>query len=216
MSRPLRIIIGCEWSGEVRDACRALGHEAFSCDVVGPDQLPDEFRAQRWPNYHLEGDVLDFIGGIGEPWDLGIFFPPCTYLCSSGLHWNRRRPERQRETDRALRFVARLMDAPIAKIAIENPRGCIGTKIRPADQSIQPYHFGHDASKETMLWLKNLPKLTPTSYVPPRIVDGRPRWSNQTDSGQNRLTPSETRARERGRTYAGIAQAMAEQWAGRR
>lgn len=218
----MNVLIACEWSGTVRDAFRRRGHEAWSCDLLGPDDLPDEFRAQQWPNYHLEGDVRWFLDGTaaGSPcsrWDLLIAFPPCTYLCSSGLHWNTRRPGRARKTEKALAFVRALMRAPIARKAIENPRGCIGTRIRPATQSIQPYQFGENASKETCLWLENLPPLRPTAHIPGRNVvmpNGRKvvRWGNQTDSGQNKLAPSEDRARIRGRTYAGIAEAMAHQW----
>jgi hypothetical protein len=109
-------------------------------------------------------------------------------------------------------YVRWLLGLRIPRIAVENPVGCIGTRIRKADQYIQPYEFGHDASKRTGLWLKGLPKLQPTQYVEPRIVDGKPRWGNQTDSGQNRLSPSESRATERSRTFTGWAEAMADQW----
>jgi len=98
------------------------------------------------------------------------------------------------------------------RIALENPKGCISSRIRKPDQTIQPYQFGDDASKATCLWLVNLPPLKPTSYVEPRLVNGKPRWANQTDSGQNRLTPSEDRWKERSRTFPGIAEAMADQW----
>jgi hypothetical protein len=141
-----------------------------------------------------------------------IAHPPCTYLCSSGLHWNKRRPGRAEETEKALEFVRRLLDAPMPRIALENPVGCISTRIRPYDQAIQPYQFGHDASKKTCLWLKNLPPLRPTKMVEPRMVNGKPRWGNQTDSGQNKLPPSADRWAIRSETYQGIAQAMAEQW----
>lgn len=141
-----------------------------------------------------------------------IAHPDCTYLCSSGLHWNKRVPGRQAMTEKALDFVRELLDAPIPRIALENPVGCISTRIRPPDQFIQPYEYGHDASKRTGLWLKNLPLLQPTRYVEPRIVNGRPRWGNQTDSGQNKLGPSEDRWKERARTYSGWAAAMADQW----
>jgi hypothetical protein len=164
---------------------------------------------QEW---HIKGDVRDVLLA---KWDMMIAHPPCTYLCSSGLHWNKRRPERQAKTEEALAFVNTLMDANIPKIAIENPVGCINTKIMKPAQKIQPWQFGHDASKATCLWLNNLPLLKPTLLVPPRIVNGKKRWGNQTDSGQNKLGPSEDRWKERSRTYEGIAQAMAEQWAGR-
>jgi hypothetical protein len=141
-----------------------------------------------------------------------IAHPPCTYLCSSGLHWNKRTPGRAAKTEEALEFVQLLMDAPIPKIAIENPIGCISTRIRKPSQIIQPYHFGDDASKFTCLWLKGLPHLLPTDFVEPRIVNGKRRWANQTDSGQNRLPPSADRWKIRSETYVGIANAMAKQW----
>lgn len=141
-----------------------------------------------------------------------IAHPPCTYLTVSGLHWNKRQPERAQLTEEALRFVQQLLDAPIPRIALENPVGCISTRIRRPDQIIQPYNFGEDASKSTCLWLKGLPLLESTGYFPPRMVGGKPRWSNQTDSGQNKLGPSEDRWKERSRTYQGIADAMAAQW----
>lgn len=141
-----------------------------------------------------------------------IAHPPCTYLTVSGLHWNKRNPERAALTEEALDFVRLLLDAPIKHIALENPIGCISSRIRPPDQIIQPYQFGEDASKATCLWLKNLPPLQHTKYVEPRIVDGKKRWSNQTDSGQNRLGPSPDRWKIRSKTYQGIADAMADQW----
>ena len=202
----MNVLIGCEEFGEVRDAFRLLGHDAWSCD------LEDVEPQGTWKNYHLFGDVRWFIDNPPLVWDLLIAFPPCDYLAVSGLHWNKRVPGRAEKTERALEFVAYLMNAPIPRIAIENPVGCISTRIRRPDQIFQPYEFGADASKKTCLWLKNLPPLRPTQYVPPRMVDGKPRWSNQTDSGQNRLGPSPSRARERGRTYPGVALAMALQW----
>ena len=141
-----------------------------------------------------------------------IAHPPCTYLCSSGIHWNKRRPDRAIQTENALAFVKLLLDAPIPKIALENPIGIISSRARKPDQIIQPYQFGHDASKATCLWLKNLPKLTATQFIEPRIINGRPRWGNQTDSGQNKLPPSKDRWKIRSETYAGIADAMARQW----
>jgi hypothetical protein len=141
-----------------------------------------------------------------------VAHPPCTYLCSSGLHWNTRIPGRAEKTEEALAFVRALLSADIPRIALENPNGCIGTRIRRADQVIQPWQFGADASKATGLWLKNLPRLKPTDIIPPRVVNGRERWGNQTDSGQNRLGPSEERWKIRSETYPGIAAAMAAQW----
>jgi hypothetical protein len=158
---------------------------------------------------HYQGDVRDVIG---DGWDLMVAHPPCTYLCSSGLHWNKRRPERAQQTAEALDFVRMLLDAPIERIALENPIGCISTQVRKPTQTIQPWQFGHDASKATCLWLKNLAPLTPTQTIAPRMVDGRKRWANQTDSGQNRLPPSADRWKIRSETYQGIADAMAAQW----
>lgn len=199
-SKKLRVLVACEYSGVVRDAFAALGHAATSCDILPTDS----------PGSHFQGDVL---GILGEGWDLMIAHPPCTYLCSSGLHWNSRIVGRAKNTDSALRFVAALLSAPIPRIALENPAGRIGTAIRKADQVIQPHQFGHDASKATHLWLKGLPPLSPTRLVAPRLTTlGKPRWANQTDSGQNRLGPSADRWKLRSTTYPGIALAMAAQW----
>ena len=195
----MKVLIACEYSGRVRDAFIARGHDAVSCDLLPTDT----------PGPHYIGNVQDILA---DRWDMMIAHPPCTYLCSSGLHWNTRRPGRAQMTEDALDFVRMLMDAPIPRIAIENPTGCISTRIRKPDQMIHPYQYGHDASKKTCLWLKNLPLLRPTEYVEPRIVDGKNRWANQTDSGQNRLTPSPDRWKIRSETYKGIARAMASQW----
>lgn len=197
----MRVLVACEFSGVVRDAFIARGHEAASCDL-----LPSE--TEGW---HFQGDIFSVLLRVPD-WDLLIAHPDCTYLCSSGLHWNLRVPGRADKTTAALVFVQRLLDAPISRIALENPIGRINTLIRPPDQYIQPYEYGHDASKKTGLWLKNLPHLQPTKLVPPRVIDGRPRWGNQCDSGQNKLGPSPTRWRERARTYLGWAEAMADQW----
>lgn len=199
----MKVLIACEFSGTVRDAFRKRGHDAWSVDL-----LPTESD----PAYHIQRDVFEAIGMA--QWDLMIAHPPCTYLTSSGLHWNKRDPERAAKTDEALEFVLALSIAPIDRIAIENPIGCLSTRWRKPDQIIQPHQFGHDASKSTCLWLKNLPALVPTENVAPRMVGGKPRWANQTDSGQNKLGPSPTRWAERSKTYQGIADAMAEQWGG--
>jgi len=192
--------VACEYSGRVREAFRSLGHDAWSCDLLPSDDGSE---------YHLTSNVLSLLE---DGWDMMIAFPPCTYLCSSGLHWNKRVEGRSEKTEEALEFVRSLMFSPINKIAIENPVGRIGTAIRKADQSIHPYMFGDDASKRTCLWLKNLEKLKATGFVEPRIVNGKPRWANQTDSGQNRLAPSADRWKERSKTYQGIANAMAHHW----
>lgn len=194
-----RLLVGCECSGIVRDAFRRIGWEAWSCD----------FLESETPGPHIVGDVLNHLH---DGWDMAIFHPDCTFLCSSGLHWNNKVEGRNKKTEEAIAFVKALMEAPIPKICIENPVGRIGTAIRPADQYIQPYQFGHDASKKTGLWLKNLLPLAWTKWISPRIVNGKERWANQTDSGQNRIPPSEHRWMDRARTYEGIAEAMADQW----
>lgn len=200
--RILNVLVACEFSGIVREAFRARGHRAYSCDI---------FPAADGSKYHLETDVR-LVLTEKFPWDLMIAHPPCTYLCSSGLHWNKRRPERAALTEESLEFVQLLLDANVPKICLENPIGCISTRIRKPDQIIHPYEFGHSASKATCLWLKGLPKLQPTVRVAGRVVDGKERFDNQTDSGQNRLAPSPTRWAERSLTYSGIARAMGEQW----
>lgn len=206
----MKVLVGCEFSGVVRDAFIRAGHDAMSCDL-----LPTEA-----PGPHYQGDVRDVLDG---GFDLAVFHPPCTYLCLSGLHWNNRRPGRRALTAEALDFVRLLLNAPIPRIALENPKGCISTYIRPPDQTIQPYHFGHDASKATCFWLKNLPRLRPTEYVPPQhgfwlIEPGREsprqmyRWANQSPSGNCRLAPSPMRWMNRSKTFPGVAAAMAAQW----
>jgi hypothetical protein len=194
----MKVLVACEYSGTVREAFSSAGHDAMSCDL-----LPTDI-----PGNHYQGDVRNVLG---DGWDLMICHPPCTYLSVSGIHWN----DRVRgwdETNKALAFVQQLLDANIKHIALENPISIISSRIRKPDQIIQPFHFGHDASKSTCLWLKNLPKLLPTESVPPRIVNGKSRWGNQTDSGQNKLAPSDNRWKLRSTTYKGIAKAMAEQW----
>lgn len=205
----MRVLVACEYSGRVREAFRALGHDAWSCDLL---EAEDDQR------HHIRGDVRSFLTGMREPWDLMIAHPPCTYLTVAGLHHNVNNPKRQAKTEEALGFIRLLMDAPIERIAIENPISCISSRIRKPDQIIQPYQFGEDASKATCLWLKNLDRLPidPAMRVAGRqvIYDCKTveRWSNQTDSGQNRLTPSPDRWKERSRTYRGIATAMAAHW----
>lgn len=197
----MRVLVACEYSGTVRDAFRALGHDAMSCDLLPTDV----------PGPHYQGNVLDVIK---DGWDIMIAHPPCTYLSVSGMHWTTRGLRDPKLTEDALEFVRILMDAPIERIAIENPISVISSRIRKPDQIIMPYQYGHDASKRTCLWLKGLPLLVGTQYVPPRMVGSKSRWGNQTDSGQNKLAPSADRWKVRSATYAGIAQAMAAQWGG--
>jgi site-specific DNA-cytosine methylase len=171
----------------------------MSCDLLPSEQ----------PGPHHQGDVRELLG---QEWDLLIAHPPCTYLSVSGMHWTTRGLRDPKLTEDALDFVRLFMDAPIERIAIENPVSVISSRIRKPDQIIQPWQFGHDASKKTCLWLKGLPLLKPTQMIEPRIVNGKQRWANQTDSGQNKLPPSKDRWKLRSKTYEGIANAMAAQW----
>jgi hypothetical protein len=218
-NRGIRVLVACEYSGTVRDAFAKLGFDAWSCDL-----LPTEKDGN-----HYQCDVMDIID---QNWDLMIAHPPCTYLASSGLHWNKRIPGRAEETEKSLDFVQKLLNADINHIALENPIGAISGRIRKPNQIIQPYHYGHPESKSTCLWLKNLPKLQPTKLAQFKQyrcqcgntfdVDlgeygccekpAKPMWDNQTKSGQNKLAPSVDRWKIRSATYQGIANAMAEQW----
>lgn len=208
----MRVLVACEFSGTVRDRFIAAGHEAMSCDLLETTT----------PGPHYTGDIRDLLASTAGYWDLMIAHPPCQFLSSSGLHWNKRPGYewRQAETEKALEFVRFLLDQPIPKIVVENPRGCIGTRIRKANQVIHPYEFGDDASKETHLWLKGVKPLVkdPAMRFPGRwVTDPRngklvERWSNQTDSGQNVLGPSEDRWAIRSLTYGGIADAFVS-WA---
>ena len=188
-----RILIACEFSGIVREAFKAYGWDAWSCDLLPTDT----------PGQHLQCNVLDILS---NDWDMMIAHPPCTYLASSGLHWNKRIVGRESLTVKAVDFVIELLHAPIPKIALENPIGCLSSRYRKPDQIIQPWMFGEDASKSTCLWLKGLPKLKPTNIIK------KERYANQTASGQNKLPPSKDRWKLRSLTYTGIAKAMAEQW----
>lgn len=219
----MRVLVACETSGTVRDAFRARGVAAWSCDILPADPGTNSL-------YHIEGDLREVFEYGNAGWDLLIAHPPCTYLTSSA-EWCYRDVQTKRCTpgvlygaarraarEEALDFVRWIMDLPVPRICIENPVGAIGTRIRPADQYIQPWHFGDDASKRTGLWLKGLPtlKIDPAAECPGRLVLHRgkcvERWANQTDSGQNRLAPSANRWQLRSKTYPGIANAMAEQW----
>lgn len=201
--KALRVLVACESSRVVASEFERLGHYALSCDLLPSDV----------PGNHHQGDVSELLS---HGWDVLIAHPPCTYLSSSGMHWTTRGLRDPKLTEDALDFVQLLMEAPIPHIAIENPVGRIGTAIRKANQYVQPYEFGDDASKRTGLWLKGLPKLVGTKRVPGRLVTYKgktvERWANQTDSGQNRLGPSADRWKARSETFRGIARAMAEQW----
>ena len=191
-----RVLVACEYSGRVRDEFAARGWDAWSCDFEPSDT----------PGQHYRGDVRDLLT---QRWDMMIAFPPCTYLCSSGMHWTTRGLRDPKLTEEALDFVHLLLNSGIHRIAIENPIGIISTRICKPSQIIHPWQFGENASKATCLWLKNLPLMKPT-IVLEKPLSGR--WANQTASGQNKLGPSPTRWKERSRTFRGIAQAMAEQW----
>ena len=180
----MRVLVACEYSGTVRDAFIAKGHDAMSCDLLPSDK----------PGPHYQGDVFDVIN---DGWDLMIAHPPCTHLAVSGARWFKDKVTEQAE---ALDFVRRLMNAHIDRICIENPVSIISSRIRKPDQTIQPWQFGHGETKRTCLWLKGLPKLVPTD-----IVDGR-------DQRIWKLPPSPDRWKIRSATFQGIADAMANQW----
>lgn len=180
----MRVLVACEYSGIVREAFKAKGHDAWSCDL-----LPTEI-----PGNHYQGDVFDIIN---DNWDLMIGHPPCTHLAVSGARWFKNKQKEQKE---ALEFVKLLMSVNINKICIENPISIISTKIRKPDQIIQPWMFGHGETKSTCLWLKNLPLLKVEN-----IVSGR-------EHRIHNMPPSLDRWKERSRTFKGIANAMANQW----
>ncbi len=180
----MKVLVACEYSGRVRDAFIALGHDAVSCDL-----LPSESDGP-----HHQGDVTEILH-FG--WDLMIAHPPCTHLASSGARWFK---DKVREQAEALVFVQTLLDATIPRIALENPISVISTRIRKPDQIIQPWMFGHGETKATCLWLKNLPKLEPTD-----VVVGR-------EARVHRMPPGPNRWKDRSRTYQGVANAMAQQW----
>lgn len=182
----MRVLVACEYSGRVRDAFTALGHSAMSCDLLPTDV----------PGWHYEGDVRDVIN---DGWDLMIAHPPCTHLAVSGArHFAAKRESGVQQE--ALEFVRLLLDAPIPKIALENPVSIISSAVRKPDQIIQPWQFGHGETKATCLWLKNLPLLRPTNIVPGR------------DDRIHKMAPSPDRWKKRSMTYQGIADAMANQW----
>lgn len=180
----MKVLVACEFSGVVRDAFKKRGHEAWSCDLLDTEV----------PGNHFQQDVLSILD---KGWDLMIAHPPCTHLAVSGARWFKEKQDEQKE---ALDFVRALLDAPIGKIALENPVSIISSRIRKPDQIIQPWQFGHGETKATCLWLKDLPKLVPTN-----IVSGR-------EARIHRMAPSPDRWKERSKTFTGVAEAMAEQW----
>lgn len=193
----MRILVGCEWSAVVRDAFREHGHDAWSCDTE--PTAGDS-------SYHIRGDVRDILD---SGWDMGVFFPPCTYLANVGNDAMHQAGRRQLRWE-ALDFIEDLMDAPIARIAIENPVGCISRYIRKPDQIIQPYWFGDPFKKRTCLWLKNLPPLTPTkSYWE---SGDYPSWVSSGARDTTGIWSGKRNAKIKGKTFNGIANAMATQW----
>ena len=203
MVAAVKVLVACEFSATVRDAFRARGHAAWSCDI-----LPCE----KGPAYHLEQDIREVLERKDLAWDLMIAHPPCTYLTVAANKWAKLRPERAAKTDEALAFVRLLMYAPVPRIAIENPVSVISGRIRPPDQTFQPWQFGHGEVKRTCLWLKNLPPLVPTATEQMSLgVTHKPMTRERSDR-LHRLGPGPERWRERSRTFSGVAEAMAEQW----
>lgn len=184
----MKILIACEYSGALRSCLRDMGHDAWSCDL-----LP----AEDGSPYHIQSDLRD---ALSQSWDQAHFFPPCTDLCVSGARWFKEKRSDGRQ-HRSISFFLMCANAGIPKWSIENPIGIMSTLYRKPDQIIQPWQFGHGETKATCLWLHNLPKLVPTD-----IVEGR-------ENRIHRMVPGPDRAKERSRTYAGIAKAMAHQWA---
>jgi len=180
----VRVLVACEFSGIVRQAFERRGHDAWSCDL-----LP----AEDGRLFHIQGDVLELLG---DGWDLMVAHPPCTYLARSGARWHRGSAAQAE----AVRFVRALYDAPIERVAIENPIGMLSSLWRKSDQIVHPWWFGHGEVKATALWLRGLPPLVPT-----RIVKGRAPRVHYAAPGPNRW-------KERSRTLPGLARAMAEQW----
>ena len=194
----MKILVACEYSGIVRDAFAAKGHDAWSCDI-----LPTES-----PGNHFQGDVLEHLD---KGWDLMIAHPPCTHLAVSGARWFTEGKKPWSLQEEALNFVRKLLDAPIDKIALENPVSVISTKIRKPNQIIQPFEYGHDVTKKTCLWLKNLPNLKPTKIVKPDIVLVNGKKMSRMHYESFKL-PSKERSKVRSKFYTGIANAMADQW----
>ena len=201
----MRVLVACEESQEVCKAFRALGHEAYSCDI--------QPCSGGHPEWHIQGDVLEHIRNHAEEYDMMLAFPPCTHLAVSGARWFK---DKAREQKEAIEFFMALANSPIEKICIENPVGIMSTKYRKPDQYVQPWQFGHPEPKKTGFWLKNLPPLQPTKIVEPKYLYFT---SKKNKSGVSRyspkwgaLGPGVDRGKIRSKTYAGIAEAMAKQW----
>ena len=194
----MKVLIACEYSGIVRDAFAAKGHDAWSCDI-----LPTES-----PGNHFQGDVLEHLD---KGWDIMIAHPPCTHLAVSGARWFTEGKKPWSLQEDALDFVRKLLNAPIDKIALENPVSVISTKIKKPNQIIQPFEYGHDVTKRTCLWLKNLPNLKPTKIVKPDIVLVNGKKMSRMHYESFKL-PSKERSKVRSKFYTGIAEAMADQW----
>ena len=196
----MKVLVLCEYSGIVRDAFIRAGHDAVSVDI-----LPSE--SDLGPHHQM--DALKFLEENQDDFDLGIFHPPCTYLACSGIHWNKGSMERQKKTELALEFVQALMNTTIKRWALENPKSIISSRIRKADQQVQPYHFGEPIQKTTCFWLHNLPKLRPTKDLEKEVkaMHPRDRWP------AGWLGPSvEDRGKKRSKFFEGMAAAMATQW----
>ena len=194
----MKVLVACEYSGIVRDALTSKGHDAWSCDI-----LPTESHGN-----HFQGDILEHLN---KGWDLMIAHPPCTHLAVSGARWFAEGRKPWSLQIEALDFVRKLLNAPINKIALENPVSVISTKIRKPNQIIQPFEYGHDVSKKTCLWLKNLPNLKPTKIVKPDIIE-KNGYKMSRHHWETFKLPSKIRGKVRSKFYTGIANAMADQW----
>lgn len=210
----MNVLLGCEESQAVTIEYRKLGHNAYSCDL--------QECSGGYPEWHIVADILDVINGglftlqngdtvFIESWDIGIFFPTCTFLTVSANKWYKDQPKRESGTlvgaerraarEEAIDFFMRLYNCKIPKVGIENPIGVMSSRFRKPDQVLQPWMFGHGETKATCLWLRNLPKLEPTN-----IVEGR-------EQKMHLLPKTKDRAKLRSKTYKGIAEAMVNQWA---
>jgi len=194
----MKILIACEYSGIVRDAFRAKGHDAYSCDIIPTDSKP---------RYHIQKDVLEVLD---DNWDMMIAHPPCTYLSRAGARWWKC-PERQKLADKAAELVFALRDADIEKIAIENPIGQLNRRWRYPDQTIQPWQHGHPYSKATCLWLKNLPLLVPTNVIE-EYAPFLPSNTGGKRKGEKWHAGKSSNAKDRAKFFSGVANAMADQW----